>query len=192
MITAIVLAAGESKRMGQPKMLMPWATSTVIETVISSIRLAGISDILVVTGGAHQQVEALIGRSVRTIFNENYKSSEMLGSIQIGLTAIMHETRAALICLGDQPQIREGSVRQICAAFLKDTFPIVVPSYQMHRGHPWLIARSLWDELLDMKPPQTPRDFLQEHADEIKYVEMETPTVIEDLDTPDDYIKFRS
>jgi molybdenum cofactor cytidylyltransferase len=192
MITAIVLAAGESKRMGQPKMLMPWGTSTVIETVVSTIQRAGISDILVVTGGAHQQVEALLGKNVRTVFNATYKTGEMLGSIQTGLAAKMHETRAALICLGDQPQVREGSVRQICAAFLEGTSPIVVPSYEMRRGHPWLVARAFWDELLGMEPSQTPRDFLQKHADEIKYVEMETPSIIQDLDTPEDYIKFRS
>lgn len=192
MITAIVLAAGESKRMGQPKMLMPWGTSTVIETVVSTIQRAGISDILVVTGGAHQQVEALLGKNVRTVFNATYKTGEMLGSIQTGLAANMHETRAALICLGDQPQVREGSVRQICAAFLEGTSPIIVPSYEMRRGHPWLVSRALWDELLGMKPPQTPRDFLQKHTGEIKYVEMETPSIIEDLDTPEDYIKFRS
>jgi molybdenum cofactor cytidylyltransferase len=192
MITAIILAAGESKRMGQPKMLMPWGASTVIETVVSTIQRAGISDILVVTGGAAQREEALLGKNVQTVFNKSSKTGEMLGSIQSGLTAKLHEASAALICLGDQPQVREGSVRQICAAFLESGSPLVVPSYQMHRGHPWLIARSLWDEFLDMHPPQTPRDFLQHHADEIKYVEMETPTIIEDLDTPEDYIKFKS
>jgi molybdenum cofactor cytidylyltransferase len=192
MITAIVLAAGESKRMGQPKMLMPWGASTVIETVISTIQMAGISNILVVTGGAHEQVEALIGKSVQTVFNENYEMGEMLGSIQTGLAAKMHEASAALICLGDQPQVREESVHQVCAAFLEGGSPIVVPSYAMHRGHPWLIARSLWDEFLDMHPPQTSRDFLERHAKQIKYVEMETPSIIEDLDTPEDYIKFKA
>jgi molybdenum cofactor cytidylyltransferase len=192
MITAIVLAAGESKRMGQPKMLMPWGNSTVIETVISTIQSAGISDILVVTGGAHTQVETLIGNAANTVFNADYKTGEMLVSIQRGMAAKMHSSSAALICLGDQPQVREESIRKVCAAFLQGAFPIVVPSYEMHRGHPWLIARSLWDEFLEVHPPQTPRDFLQKHADEIKYVEMETPSILEDLDTPDDYIKFRS
>ena len=78
MITAIILAAGESKRMGEPKMLMPWGKSTVLQTVISTFQASGIKDILVVTGGAHQQVESLIGKTVETVFNENYQSGEML------------------------------------------------------------------------------------------------------------------
>jgi molybdenum cofactor cytidylyltransferase len=190
MITAIILAAGESKRMGQPKMLMPWGKSTVLQTVISTFQAAEINNILVVTGGAHQQVEALVGKTVQTIFNEDYKKGEMLSSIKSGLSAKMNEASAALICLGDQPQITERSVRSVCETFVKNKSPIVVPSYQMHRGHPWLVIRSLWDELLQMKPPQTPRDFLKKHAQEIQYVNIDSASIIEDLDTPEDYLKY--
>lgn len=192
MITAIILAAGESKRMGEPKMLLPWGKSTVLQTVISTFQAAGIKDILVVTGGARQQVEALIGKTVQTVFNENYQTGEMLSSIQLGLSVKMREAGAALICLGDQPQVEERSVRRICNAFLESKSQIVVPSYQMQRGHPWLAARPLWGELLDMKPPKTPRDFLKKHAREIHYVNVDTPSVIADLDTPEDYLKSRS
>ena len=191
MITAIVLAAGESKRMGEPKMLMPWGKSTVLQTVISTFQTSGINDILVVTGGAHQQVESLIGQTVQTIFNEDYEKGEMLSSIQLGLSAKMNEASAALICLGDQPQVTERSVRSVCDAFMKNKSPIVVPSYEMHRGHPWLLARPLWDELLQMKSPRTPRDFLKKHARKIHYVNVDTSSVIEDLDTPEDYLKYK-
>ena len=192
MITAIILAAGESKRMGEPKMLMPWGKSTVLQTVISTFQAAGINDILVVTGGARQQVESLIGKTVQTIFNEAYEKGEMLSSIQVGLSAKMREASAALICLGDQPQVKERSVRSICDAFLKNKSQIVAPSYQMQRGHPWLVAHPLWDELLKMKSPQTPRDFLKKNARKIHYVNVDTPSVLEDLDTPEDYLKYKS
>ena len=192
MITAIILAAGESKRMGQPKMLMPWGKSTVLQTVISTVQAAGVADILVVTGGSRQQIEMLIGRSVQTVLNEEYEKGEMLSSIQVGLKAKMREASAALICLGDQPQVKERSVRRVCDTFLASKSNIVVPSYEMHRGHPWLIARSLWDELLAMKSPQTPRDFLKKHARKVNYVEVDTPSILEDIDTPEDYLKFKS
>jgi molybdenum cofactor cytidylyltransferase len=171
---------------------MPWGKSTVLQTVISTVQTAGITDILVVTGGARQQVEELIGKTVQTVFNENYEKGEMLSSIQVGLSAKMREASAALICLGDQPQIKERSVRAICDVFLKSKFPLIVPSYEMHRGHPWLVARPLWDELIAMKTPQTSRDFLKKHARKINYVEINTSSVVEDLDTPEDYLKFKS
>src|SRR3990172_705632 len=111
MITAIILAAGESKRMGEPKMLMPWGKSTVLQTVISTFQAAGVNDILVVTGGARDKIESLIGKTVQTIFNEDYASGEMLNSIQVGLKEKMREASAALICLGDQPQIQIRTVQ---------------------------------------------------------------------------------
>ncbi len=192
MITAIILAAGESKRMGEPKMLMPWGKSTVLQTVISTFQASGIKDILVVTGGARQQVESLVGRTVETVFNENYQSGEMLSSIQLGLSVKMREASAALICLGDQPQVEERSVRSVCNAFLAGKSQLVVPSYQMHRGHPWLIARPLWDELLTMKPPKTPRDFLKKNSSKIQYVIVDSSNILADLDTPEDYAKQKA
>ena len=192
MITAIILAAGESKRMGQPKLLMPWGKSTVLQTVISTFQAAGINDILVVTGGDRRQIESLVGMTVQTIFNEAYQEGEMLSSIQVGLSAKMREASAALICLGDQPQVQERTVRSVCDAFLKNKSPIVVPSYQMRRGHPWLVARPLWDQLLEMKSPRTPRDFLKKHARKINYVNVDTASVIEDLDTPEDFLKYKA
>ncbi|MBK9209382.1 MAG: nucleotidyltransferase family protein [Anaerolineales bacterium] len=192
MITAIILAAGESKRMGEPKMLMPWGKSTVLQTVISTFQSAGLNDILVVTGGARQQVESLIGKTVQTIFNDSYDTGEMLSSIQVGLSAKMREASAALICLGDQPQVNERTVRSICDAFLKNKSAIVVPSYEMQRGHPWLVARPLWEDLLEMKAPRTPRDFLKKYARKIHYVNVDTHSILEDLDTPEDYSKHKS
>ncbi len=192
MITAIILAAGESRRMGEPKMLMPWGKSTVLQTVISTLQASGIKDILVVTGGARQQVESLIGKTVETVFNERYQTGEMLSSIQLGLSIKKREASAALICLGDQPQVEERSVRSVCNAFLASKSEIVVPSYQMQRGHPWLVARSLWDELLSIKPPKTSRDFLKKHARKIHYVIADNPSILADLDTPEEYAKHNS
>lgn len=191
MITAIILAAGESKRMGEPKMLMPWGRSTVLQTVISTFQAADVRDILLVTGGARERVERLVGKTVQTIYNEDYKKSGMLGSIQLGLRAKMREASAALICLGDQPQVEEGSVRSVCDTFLKTRSSLVVPSYQKQRGHPWLVARALWDEILLMREPDTMRNFLNKHKSEIQYVESGTPTILQDVDTPEDYLKYK-
>jgi molybdenum cofactor cytidylyltransferase len=191
MITAVILAAGESKRMGQPKMLMPWGKSTILQTVVSTFQAAGVDDILVVTGGARRQVEALVGKSVQTVFNENFASGEMLSSLQAGLAAKKHEARAALIGLGDQPQVQTRTVERILQEYARTNAPLIVPSYQMRRGHPWFVARELWDEILKMHAPDSPREFLDKHARDIHYVELDTPTILQDLDTPEDYLKSK-
>jgi molybdenum cofactor cytidylyltransferase len=188
MIAAIILAGGQSKRMGQPKMLLPWGKLTVLEHVITTFINAGLQDILVVTGGAREQVEqALEGYPVQKTHNEDHAAGEMLSSLQKGLKEIPNQAQAALIGLGDQPQVQEETVRLICETFQESKSSLIVPSFQMRRGHPWLVARPLWGEVLTLEPPATPRDFLNRHAGDIHYVDVETPSVLADLDTPEDY-----
>jgi len=201
MISAIILAAGQSKRMGQPKMLLPWGTLTVIEKVITTFINAGIEDIVVVTGGAREQMDRIIKQyPLRNVHNRDYAAGEMLSSLQCGLRALIHrplrpglgeEAQATLIGLGDQPQVQERSVRLICEVYRKNQAGLIVPSFQMRRGHPWLVTRSFWDEILELKPPQTPRDFLNTYTSQIHYVNVDTPTILADLDTPEDYEKDR-
>jgi molybdenum cofactor cytidylyltransferase len=203
MISAMILAAGQSKRMGQSKMLLPWGKVTVIERVVSVFAEASVEDIFVITGGAREQVERVIQNSqhrlkVQVIYNEKYERGEMLSSIQCGLRTLLSAQesskdarikpqRAVLIGLGDQPQVEAGSVRKVMEAFIETQSPIVVPSYQMRRGHPWLVAQALWQELLELNSNQSPRDFLNVHAQDIHYVNLDTPSILADLDTPEDY-----
>lgn len=191
-ISAIILAAGQSKRMGRSKMILPWGNTTVLGKVIETIKQAGVGDILVVTGGERAQVETIVAKyKVRMIRNENFESEEMITSIQLGLREQHAESVAALICLGDQPQVEESSVRSICEAFQKKNSSIIVPSYQNRRGHPWLIARELWNEVLGMRAPESMRDFLHKHNKDILYVEHKSPNILQDLDTPEDYLKYK-
>lgn len=192
MISAIILAAGQSKRMGQPKMLLPWGNLTVIEHVIITFLNAGIEDLLVVMGAASEQVKQAINHyPIQKIHNTNYAASEMLSSLQCGLRALPNRAQATLIGLGDQPQVEERTVRLVCEAYRGSRPQLVVPSFQMRRGHPWLVARPLWREILALKPSESPRDFLNRHASEIHYVDAETSSILADLDTPQDYRNAR-
>jgi molybdenum cofactor cytidylyltransferase len=192
MISAILLAAGQSKRMGQPKMLLPWGEATIIEQVITTFLKAGVEDLIVVTGGAREQVESVIGQyPVRNVYNNDYATGEMLSSIQCALRIMQENSEATLIGLGDQPQIQEGSVRLICEEYRDHTAALIVPSFQMRRGHPWLVARPLWTEILSLRPPESTRNFLNRHANEIRYVSVDTPSILADLDTPEDYQRAR-
>lgn len=192
-ISAIILAAGESKRMGQPKMALQWSESTVLGHVISVFARAGIQDIVVVTGAVRNKTEQIVSAAqtnypVRSEFNAGYQKGEMLSSIQCGIRDLLGKpVGATLIGLGDQPQVQERNVRMVCEAFQKTGSPLVVPSYQMRRGHPWLIARELWQDFLGFAPPQTPRDFLRAHAEKIQHVEVDSESILQDLDTPQDY-----
>jgi molybdenum cofactor cytidylyltransferase len=177
--------------MGQPKMLLPWGDTTVVGQVIYTFGASGTSEVLIVTGGAREAVEAEAARltekfPVRCVHNPAYETGEMLSSLQCGLARLGPEVDAALIGLGDQPQLSLDSARKVVAAFESSGASLVVPSYNLRRGHPWLAERGLWGEILALKAPETLRDFLNSHAGEILYVEAGW-TILKDLDTPEDY-----
>jgi molybdenum cofactor cytidylyltransferase len=192
MISAVVLAAGSSRRMGKPKMTLPWGDTSVIGHVLRVLQDAEVQSIVVVTGAAREAVQRVCRLAgVTVVFNPRHRDGEMLASLQVGLKSLGAETDAALIVLGDQPSIAESTVRQVIQAHQGDGALLVVPSYRMRRGHPWLVARPLWTALLDAQVPATPRDFLNLHASHIAYVEVGTPSILEDLDTQADYLKSR-
>lgn len=189
-VGAVVLAAGLSTRMGKPKMLLPWYGSTVIEKVVLTLSNAEVSPIVVVTGGARADVEKAIQTyAVRPVFNPQYQNGEMLNSLQIGLENLGPEVEAALIVLGDQPNIEEQVVRRIRDIYLAERSKIIVPSFQMRRGHPWIVARSLWPEIMALSLPQNLRDFLTHHQQYIRYINVDSASILLDLDTPEDYIE---
>lgn len=192
MITAIVLAGGESRRMGRPKMVMAWGSATVLAQVIRVLREGGAEDILVVTGGARQEVEEICSRErVTTVHNEEYASNEMLGSLQTGLRSLSADSEAALVTLGDQPQTEAATIHRLLEQYEKDRPELLVPSYQLHRGHPWVLGSRHWAEVLAMSAPDSLREFLNRHTDDIRYVEVDSPTILQDLDTPEDYARRR-
>lgn len=197
MISAIILAAGESKRMGEQKLLMKWGNASVIEHLIRVYSSAGVDEIVVITGSHRYEIENVLSatkdnRPVKSVFNENFSSGEMLSSIQCGLRELQDGLAdAALVGLGDQPQVREGTVRLVCDAFRQTKSPIVVPSFNMRRGHPWLIVRELWNDLLGLDTHQTPRVFLNRHQEKIHYVDAGNASILDDLDTMEDYQESR-
>ena len=190
MIAALVLAAGLSRRMGSPKMLLPWDHTTVLGSVVAALQAAEVPEILVVTGAVREEVEAaLAGRPVRLVHNPDYANGEMLISIQVGLSSLPPGCTAALIVLGDQPQIQVEVVRAVCSAAGENPGRLVMPSFNLRRGHPWVLPDRLWPEVRAVRLPRTMRDFLQAHASEIVYVNVNTSTILMDLDTPEEYQK---
>ncbi len=188
-ITAIVLAAGLSTRMGgYPKPVLRFGDQTVIERILRVLAECPLEEIIVVTGHCRQAVEAQIaGWQVRTAFNPSYVSGEMLGSIQVGLRAASSTSNAALIVLGDQPALEVSVVRAVIAGYSEGLGSIIIPSFRMRRGHPLLIGSSHWRGILDLLEGQTLRDYLQAIRAQVYHVPVETASILRDMDTPEEY-----
>ncbi len=187
MIGAVILAAGRSRRMGRNKMLLPYGASTVLETVVAEVTAcAAVTDVVVVTGHEPDRITALLAPyPVRCIFNPAYAQAEMLVSLQVGLQALSSDIQAALIVPGDHPRLRSDIIQRVIEAWQADA--LVIPSYQLKRGHPILIDRVWWSELLALPETASLRDFIRAHEDHIRYVVVETDSVLQDMDTPEEY-----
>lgn len=187
-IGAVVLGAGLSRRMGSPKLLLPWGATTVIGKVVSTCVGAGAAEIVVVTGAETVSIRAaLADLPATTVFNPDYQQGEMVSSLKVGLGALPEAIAAALVVLGDQPQIEANTISLVVGAYRSSQAQIVVPSYELRRGHPWLLHRSLWERIQSLSGERTMRDFLNEHAHLIHYVAVDTPGILKDLDTPQQY-----
>lgn len=192
MIAAIVLAAGLSRRMGRPKLILPWGATTVIGQVSRVLAEAGLHPLIIVTGGSHIQVEeALRSQPVRLVFNPRFAEDQMALSLQAGLAELTTKwpdsIQAVLVALGDQPQIESPVVQAVIAEYRTSGAALVLPSYQMRRGHPWMIDRSLWPKIMGLTPQQTLRDFLSANTQDIRYLVVDRTSILQDLDTPADY-----
>lgn len=189
-VGAVILAAGMSRRMGQAKLVLPYKGSTVIGTVLAALNAAGVSPLIAVTGGANEEVEAEIMRltfDVLVTRNPEPDQTEMMDSLCLGMKHLPEFLDAFLIVLGDQPQIQQEIVARMVQEFRDSHQPLIIPSYKMRRGHPWLIGRDLWAALRGMQPQQTMRDFLNQNSDRINYLDVDTNSILEDIDTPEDY-----
>jgi molybdenum cofactor cytidylyltransferase len=188
-VAAIILAAGESKRMHLSKIVLPWEGETIIAHIISVMKEAGIDEIVVVTGGYRELVEPEVTKAgARSVYNTEYHNDEMAISLNSGLAAIdFSKYSGFFFALGDQPMIFAADLRKMIIQHNKNPQKIIIPSYNMHRGHPWLIPTNYIEELKLLLPPETLRAFLKRHEDDIEYVLVENPGILGDIDTPEDY-----
>ena len=187
-IGAVILGSGLSRRMGTPKLILPWGDTTVIGQIIRTLKQAGVFSIVLTTGGARVEVEnAVKDLNVITAFNPDFASGEMISSLQTGLLQTPSKCSAIFIVLGDQPQIEAGVLKVLIDQYDQHPDQIIIPSYQMKRGHPWIVPRIFWGDLLTLTPPSTMRDFLDAMQDKIIHIPVDFPGILKDLDTPEDY-----
>lgn len=187
MIGAVVLAAGESRRMGAQKLLLPFGGKTVIAHIVDRLLDGPISGVHVVVGrDAALIAMTLAPRPVMIVPNPDYQTG-MLSSVRAGLRALPNSCEAALIALGDQPALASAWIDQIVQAFHRFQPGILVPSFQGRRGHPILIARPFFPKILAHYDDVGLRGLLQAHPESILELDLPDPAILSDMDYPEDY-----
>ncbi|HMG49209.1 MAG TPA: molybdopterin-binding/glycosyltransferase family 2 protein, partial [Inquilinus sp.] len=187
-VGVVVLAAGQSRRMGElNKLLAPVEGKPMVaHAVDAALGARGIGPVVVVTGHERGQVEAALpGRAVT--FTENPRYAEGLStSLAAGLAALPQGIDAALVCLGDMPRIAPRLIERLMAAYAPtEGRSIVVPTHQGKRGNPVLWDRRFFPAMAAVAGDVGARHLIGEHSDEVVEIEAGDPTVLFDVDTPE-------
>ncbi len=188
-ITAVILAAGESRRMGRPKMSLPFGDCSIIERVVKNAVSSGISRTLVVLGSDNEEIGNLIqDYPVEPVHNRQYRNG-MLSSVQCGLQAVPDKTDAVMVLLGDQPMIGSNVMDRMIEAYRKSGREIIVAMHQGKRGHPILFGSRYFREVMGYSEKSSLKDLIHTHPDDIQEVETNSPAILRDIDTEKDYRK---
>jgi molybdenum cofactor cytidylyltransferase len=186
MISAVLLAAGKSERMGKFKQLLPFNGKTFVEACADNLLASRADEVVVVTGYNQAAVRATLAtRPVRIVDNPDYEKG-MASSIKRGVESVAAEARAILIGLADQPLIGPNVLNQIILEYEDNASLILIPTYLGRRGHPILLDSSLKNEIMLMDLHIGLRQITQAHEGQIRYVEVSSESVLMDFDLPGD------
>ncbi|WP_129631491.1 nucleotidyltransferase family protein [Candidatus Oscillochloris fontis] len=195
MIPALLLAAGSSRRMGQPKQLLAWQGQPLVRHVArQALAARAVERVIVVLGAAAPQVRtALAGLGPRLTLIENpaYATGQA-SSLRVGLAALPAQSAAVLVLLVDQPLVTPGLIDHLIAAYRAQPDALaLVPTYQGQRGTPTILGREMFDHLRELDGDVGARAVFAAYPDRVCRVAVDDPAVVVDLDTPADYAQNR-
>jgi molybdenum cofactor cytidylyltransferase len=193
----VILAAGESSRMGTDKALLPWpprgdrapSNETFLSTAIRSLEFST-DFVIVVAGGNEAALAPLVYAIGASIVANPDPSRGQFSSLQIGLNEVLNRGRdAAIITLVDRPPARHTTIEKLRTAFANAAPGIwaVVPEYAGQHGHPYVAGRELMTIFLDAPPTANAREIEHAHQQNVQYVPVDDPFVAMNVNTPEDY-----
>jgi len=191
MISAVVLAAGRSERMGTPKLLLPLAGRSLLQHVMDHVRGSRCQEIIVVLGEAADRVGAEArGDRVRLVVNDRYREG-MGTSLAAGIQALAPACDAAVIVLGDQPCVTGAMIDALIDAHRRSGKPLVASRYGSVVGVPTLITRALFPDARRLAGDEGARSLIRRYPDLVEEVVL-PPSAAADVDTPEALARLRA
>ena len=182
-ISAILLGAGESKRMGVDKLSLPWGRKTMLEHCFETLLKSDVRELVVVLSMRNKGVKNLFqGPKARIVINPLSRMG-MGASIRRGLQEIHRHCHGILIALGDQPFLKTRTINALIRAFDQGKGGIIVPSFRGRRGHPVIFHRRFKEELLNLKGDVGGRSIIESHPEDVRVVPVKSTAVVKDVDT---------
>lgn len=181
--------------MGTPKPLLPWRGESFLARVVRALREGGCAEVVVVTGpetedGPRRIAAEALAAGARLAVNPR-PGSQPVDSLRAGLAVLGRDAEAAVVSPADVPGIDAETVRALVAAFRRGGAPIVLPVHGGRHGHPGLFSRAVWEELFAEPLPEGAHTVIRAHRADLEEVPVESPRVLQDVNTPDDYRRLR-
>jgi molybdenum cofactor cytidylyltransferase len=187
MIVGVVLAAGASSRLGQPKQLLPFRGRPLLEHTLATVARAGLDEIIVVLGGGAEAILARVDlQGARPVVNPRYLEGQST-SLTTGLAAVNDAAEAVVFILGDQPLQAAETIDALIATYRQTGAPILVPTHGGVRGNPVLFARLLFPRLAALTGDQGARPILRANPELVREVAVAGDAPPADIDTWEDY-----
>jgi molybdenum cofactor cytidylyltransferase len=186
-ITAIILAAGYSSRMGVFKPLLDLGGRPVVTRIVETCRQAGIDEVIVVAGYRQELIIPVIeGAGARAVVNERYEEG-MFSSVIAGISAMEHGPQAFVVLPADIPLVRAATIRSLVNGFMEGKNRILVPSFRGSKGHPPLISTELEGTIVEFTGENGLKGALDKLGSETGKVEVPDRNILFDVDNPADY-----
>lgn len=184
-ITALVLAAGRSTRMGEEnKLLLTFNDKSMVSYVVDQLLDSAVSDIIVVTGNEVDAVKKSISGKVNYVHNEDYAHG-LSTSVKAGIYALADDTDGVMICLGDMPYITATDYNNLITAF--EPGKIIAPTTNGKIGNPLIFAKDYFKDFDALNGDKGAKKLLKNYPDNIKEVNLNTDAIFSDIDTPEEY-----
>jgi len=181
-LAGLILAAGESRRMGTPKALLRYQGETFLDRLIALFS-GRCSPVVVVLGAGAEEIRSRVTRSATFVVNHDYRLGQT-SSMQCGLRAIPDDVAGVLFTLVDHPAVGPETIDALTA----DPSPLLqVPRYNSRRGHPVWFSRELIPEFLALPVDGAARDVVRRHADQTRFLDVQDPGILADIDDPAAY-----
>jgi molybdenum cofactor cytidylyltransferase len=193
MISALLLAAGESKRMGATKQLLAVLQEPMLARSLKNLQCPGIGEIVLVLGHDHEKIRETLHLDETTLkiaLNNDFARG-MSSSIAAGLSIVSPDSTGVLIALGDQPLIRPATITALIEDFKSSKKGIAIASYKGRRGHPVIFSRHYYEELKNLSGVVGARSIIQRNPEDSVFIELDDNAILIDIDTPEDLNEVR-
>ena len=186
-ISAVILAAGSSHRLGKPKQLLPLGETTFLERTVDSILDSRVNEVIVVLGYRAEEMARLISRRLITIaVNPDYRQG-MSTSVLAGLKLVNQEAQGIIFVLADQPLVDSATVNRLLENFGSQEKDIIIPTYHGRRGNPVVFSTAYKNELMQLTGDVGGRAVIAQHPDRVLELPVDCEGVVIDVDTWDSY-----